>query len=234
MKFFKRPWLPTTLPALVVWYTNFVMKLNDFAVELGILPAVVQQIADDRDTVQWLANAQEVYEATGGGLRGFRDNTLFGEKGDADPVVPAFTMPAQPAQFQTRIIERLIDLVEDIQDSDNYSVENIGVPLGIVVPHTDPISPDDWTTTLKGKVLPDMKLEIDWLMGEADGVNLQIQYGEENTWENLGNFPKRPAILTITPRTPNTPQAVKIRGRLLDGNTPVGQYSPEIKLIAAP
>lgn len=233
MKFFKRPWLPTTLPALVFWYTNFVTRLNDFAAELGILPAVVAQMADDRDTVQWLANAQESFEATGGSLRSFRDGTLFNEKGDADPVVPSFTMPAQPALFQTRIIERLIDLVEDIQDSDNYT-PGIGAQLGIVVPPADPVSPDDWTTTLKGKVLPDMKLEIDWAMGKASGVNLQIQYGDENTWENGGNYPKRPAILTITPRTPNTPQAVKIRGRLLDGNTPVGQYSPELKLIAAP
>lgn len=233
MKKLRRPWLPVELPALVVWFTNFVTRLNDFAAELGILPAVVQQIADDRDTVQWLANAQESFDATGGSLRSFRDGTLFNEKGDADPVVPSFTMPAQPAQFQTRIIERLIDLVEDIQDSDNYT-PGIGAQLGIVVAPAEPVSPDDWTTTLKGKVLPDFKLEIDWTMGKATGINLQIQYGDETTSENLGNFPKRPAHITIVPRTPNTPQAVKIRGRLLDGNTPVGQYSPELKLIAAP
>ena len=233
MKFYRRPWLPLTLPELAVWFNNFASQLAKIAADFGITPAQLTTVNQDRDTVQWLANAQEAFDATGGSLRSFRDNTLYGEKGDADPIAPGFEMPEPPAQFSTRIIERLLDLVEDVLDADIYTPE-IGALLGIVVPKTDPLAPEDWTTTLKGKVLPDMQLEIDWVMGEADGICLQFQYVGEETWNTGGNYPKRPAILSIPPKTPNTPQAVRIRGRLLKGNSPVGQYSPEINLVAAP
>ncbi len=201
--------------------------------ELGVSADKIAELANDRDTVQWLANAQEAYGANGSGLRAFRDNSLFGEKGDAVPVAPVFVMPNPPTTFSKQIIERLLDLVEDIEDADAYSPD-IGAQLGIVPAKAESLAPDDWTTKLKGKILPAMQLEIDFKIGEADGISLQIQYVGEESWENGGNFPKRPAILTVTPKLPNTPQAVRIRGRLLKGNSPAGRFSDTINLVAAP
>jgi hypothetical protein len=233
MKFYRRAWLPLMLPELSVWFINFTLKLTEFADELGVSAETLKDVGDDRDTVKWLADAQAADAANSAGLRGFRDNTLYGEKNDAEPVAPVYVLPPPPAPLTKRVIERLLELVDDIQDAAAYSPE-IGAQLGIVVPQGERLAPEDWTTEIKGKALPEMQLEIDFVRGEADGINLQFQYVGEETWQNGGNYPKRPAVITIAPKAPNAAQAVRIRGRLLKGNSPVGNYSDTINLVAAP
>jgi hypothetical protein len=233
MKIYRRPWLPVKLPDLEVWFNNFSLKLSQFADELGISRDVTTGITEDRDTVKWLADSQAADEANGGGLRRFRDNTLFGRKGEADPVTPVYILPPPPAVYKTRIIERLLKLVDEIEAADNYST-GIGVQLGIIIPKPEMLVPENWTTRLKCKVLSEMRLQIDFKRGESDGINLQILYPGEETWGSIGNFPKSPAIVTIAPKTANSPQAVRIRGKLLNGNTPVGEYSDLLDVVARP
>lgn len=234
MKIIRRAWLPTSLPELAIWFMNFAMKFAEFGPGLGFSGTEIDAVAEWNDTVQWIADSQETSDANAEGFRKFRENTLFGEKGDPVPVMPSTALPPPPPRVAVLIIEKLVKLVDRIELADSYSTE-LGVQLGIIPSKPAPIAPEEWSTTLTLKrVLPDMELEIDFVRGEADGIRLEYQYVGEETWNNGGNYPKRPAILRIPPKTPNAPVAVRIRGRLLKGNSVVGQYSATLNATAAP
>lgn len=234
MKIIKRAWLPFKLPELAIWFANFAMKFAEFATDLDFTAADVAKVNDWNATVQWLADAQAVSDANADGFRKFRENTLFGEKGDATPIEPSTALPTPPAAFAITIIELLVKLVDKIYDADKYSTE-IGAQLGILPSKAEAIAPEDWTTTLTLKrTLLEMELEIDFTRGEADGIRIEYQYVGEETWNNAGNYIKRPAVVKIPPKSPNTPVSVRVRGRLLQGNTPVGQYSQTINATATP
>ena len=234
MKIIRREWLPTNLALLAIWFANFSMKFAEFATELGFTAADITKVSEWNATVQFLADAQKSSDTNAEGFRKFRENTLFGEKGDPKPIFPSTALPAPPAVFSERIILELVKLVDDIEDSDKYTTD-LGAQLGILPIKPDPISPDDWATVLTlRRTLPDMELEIDFVKGEGDGIKLEYQYIGEDDWNSLGNFIKRPARVKIPQRTPNAPESVRLRGRLLKGNTPVGQYSESLNATAQP
>lgn len=231
LKIIKRSWLPTTLDTLAPWFANFALKFTQFGGGLGFAGAVMTQVGEDNEMVQWLADADEVSEANRAGFRKYRDETLYDEKNSTAPIAPMTDLPAPPAKTPFAIIQRLVNLVERVELADSYT-QNIGAQLGILPTTSDSIAPENWTTSLKVKDLPAYQLEVDFVKGESDGIALQTQIGDSETWTSAGNFGKRPVVLTVTPTTPNAPVSVRIRGRLLKGNSPVGEYSDIVQTVA--
>lgn len=66
------------------------------------------------------------------------------------------------------------------------------------------------------------------------GISLDIQRGNSAEWTRLGNYIQSPALVTVEPTTADTPEKVRLRGRYLRGNTPVGQFSDTVNVVTEP
>lgn len=229
----KRPrkkFLPQTLEALAPWFSNFALKFDQFAVGLGFALTDVQSVNNDNLVVQWLLDAEEAFEANMDGFRNFRDGTLYGEKNDPAPVEPVTVLPATPAILTTSIIARLVKLVERIQLSDTYT-DDIGAQLGILGTEPDSIAPENWKPVLKVKAVPGNQIQVEFVRGDASGILLEMENDGLDTWTEAGKFFGSPAILTVNG---NAPQAVNLRGRFLQKNDAVGNYSDTVNVVTNP
>lgn len=235
MKIIKKKWLPRTLEALAPWFANFAMKFDEFAVGLGFVAADVAKVQNDNLMVQWLANAQTVAEANLDGFRKFRDESLYGEKGDPAPVDPSTALPPQPAALTTNIVERLIKLVERIQIADGYT-ESIGAALGIVAAPEGSIS--------AGEVKPTIQLfpaagnyEAAIVVagrGASDMFDVQARPMTSDTWTTVKSGTGKSIDFKLVPTTPGQPEKFLIRVQLLRKNQPYGQPSDPAYVTVAP
>lgn len=218
------------MEALAPWFSNFALKFNQLAADLGFSGAEIAAVKNDELVVQWLLDAENAFEANLDGFRKFRDESLYGEKNDPAPVEPVTVLPAAPAEFTSAIIERLVNLVERIQLAPKYT-EEIGAQFDILGKPADSIAPEDLKPVLKVKALPNFQIQIEFKRGDTNGILIQTQTGAENTWTEAGRFFSSPAMLTVGC---GTPQTVRLRGRYLMKNEPVGEYSDIFQIVTNP
>lgn len=235
IKRYQRKWLPYALEALAPWFSNFTLKFDEFAVGLGFVAADVVTVQNDNAVVQWLLDAQQAAEANLDSFRKFRDETLYGEKGDPTPVDPSSTLPAQPAALTTNIIERLIKLVERIQLSDTYT-EAVGVALGIVVPPDGNVSSENVKPTIQ--VFPAQNnyeaAAVVANRGNSDMFNIQSRTMSSDAWTTIKSGTGKSVNFTLTPTTPGQPEKFLVRVQLLRKNEPYGQPSDPAYVTVAP
>lgn len=229
----RRVWLPQSLAELAVWFANFAKQLADFAAELDIDAATLAWVNEANATIQWAAQADAVSEANGKAFRNYRDILIYGVRNSPQPSPPPTSLPTPPAELSVAIIDKLVRLVDTIEDADGYNLE-IGAALGIIPIVEGNIAPEEWTTTLSIQDEAAFELIIKFVKGESDGIMLESIVGAGEEWTKEGNFQKSPISLTVTPTVPNTPVAVKLRGRLLKGNKPVGEYTQIYETVARP
>lgn len=222
-RFFPQDWA-----GRILWFNNFAIQFAALAAGLG-LSSKVAQVTDDNLIMQFFGTAMAQGEAFLAAVRQYRRIITTGDIGDPTPDFPANPTLELPKEISTGIFERLDKLIEQIRAADGYTDE-IGALLDILPQGEDSISPGDLKPALKGRSLPASELEIAFVRGKTSGVQLQMQIGDAAE-VNAGNFFQSPAIIKINSATP---VVVKIRGRYLDGNTPVGQVSDIISLVTQP
>lgn len=234
LKFIQRIWLPRTLESLAPWFANFNLKFAQFAAALG-LATHTGNVAKDNDVVQWLLAAREAAEANDAGLRQFRDETLYAQKGDPAPVAPITTLPDPPAAWMTSIIERLDELVEKIFVADSYT-EEIGVQLGIVVPKGEGISPGSVKPTVKCDPAQSGYMFAVTVSnrGEADAADVEVRRAGSETWTVVKTFTGKSVDVTVSPTTPGQPEILQVRIQLKKKNENYGQPSDAVSVTVNP
>lgn len=227
-----RRWFPLSLQARAAWFENFSRQFEEVGASLGFNAAKITAVANDNAMMQFLAEADIAVKAYEKAVMEFRQLITEGDIGDTLPQFPADPNLTAPASVPTGIFERLDRLVDQIENADAYTTE-IGALLGIL-PRGETETPvDELKPELKGRALPNYQPEISFTRGSTGGISIQIQRGNSDVWTDAGNFFKSPAILTITPTIPNTPEAVRIRARYLEGNTAVGEWSDTVNLVVS-
>jgi hypothetical protein len=235
IKKLKRSWLPVSLEALSPWLSNFALKFDEVALGLGFTAADVKIVQDDNTVVQWLLDAQQAAEANLDAFRKFRDETLYGEKGDPTPVDPPTTLPPQPSTLTTTIIERLVKLVERIQLADNYTPA-IGAALGIVTTPEGGISPENVKPTIQ--IFPAQNnyeaAAVVANRGSSDMFNVQSRTMTSDDWKTVKSGTGKSVNFTLTPTTPGQPEKFLVRVQLLRKNEPYGQPSDPAYVTVSP
>ena len=228
----KKPnYLPRALQALAAWYANFNLQFAALAVTLGFDPATISFVRDDERMVQYLADADTAYKANIDGFRGFRDETLYGDIDGTTATLPAPILPTAPTGVPVGIVERLVRLVDQVKVSNSYTIE-IGNQLGIIPPETDIVLEE--MPNIKAEAVPESKISVRFVRGHSEGVAIETKFAKADNWNKHGNFGKSPVVLDIARNADNSPQLVSVRARYLDGNTPIGNYSPIIEVITMP
>ena len=225
-----RRWFPTDFISQVAWFLNFYTQFAIVAESLGFSDAKVKQVKGDNDVMQFLGDAEAQLKAFQKAAAEYRRIITEGDIGDPQPQFPAAPALALPIAVMTGIFERLVKLVKQIQDSDNYTYE-IGALLGILPADKVKIPLADKKLVIKTQPLPASQIEVEFVRGDSDGIFLQTQTGTATKWSDGERFTKSPAILTIAA---DAPAVVRIRGRYLDGNTPAGEFSEIAEEITQP
>lgn len=215
-------YLPTSESLLVIWIQTFAAALATHAATLGIDPATLIIVGNDRDSILLLVNASEEYKNNSSEVIAFKNDVLYGDEGalPATPTLPAAIVP--PLGALNGIVSRIRRLVQQIKSHDNYS-EAIGQDLGVIGP--DPPPPGEIKPTGEVTALPNFQSLIEFVKGDHDGVDIESQVGTETTWTPLAFDGFSPHIDTRPPQTPNTPEQRRYRLRYRDSDVPVGVFS---------
>ena len=161
---------PLSIPAQIIWLTNFANRIPGLAATLGLTPA--QATAAVADCVWLIYVLQEWLQAAhkfGHGATRAADEAQYGD-GSALMVLPVFTPPDLPSNavpVNTGALYRIFALVQTIKNSGKCSDTNAGL-LGIVgaeQPGPDPttLQPAIALVIVNGQVL------VKWNWGGYSG-----------------------------------------------------------------
>lgn len=235
IKIIRKQWLPTTLPQLAVWFANFALKFAEVYASLGFKTDDNAAVQKANETVQWLNDAVEVSDANSAALRSFRDQSLFGEKGDDAPTVPSMDLPAPPAELSSSIIQWLDKLKERIELADTYTPD-IGAQLGIVSTPTDGVSESEVKPTVEAFPASEgyAFAVVVKNRAKADQNELQIRLPNQEAWQSLKTFTGKSCDAEFTPETPGQPVKLQIRVQLYRANRKYGQPSDAVYVTLNP
>lgn len=225
IKIIRRIWLPTTLPELAIWFSNFAKQFDDLFAALGFSAAENTSVQNDNLTVQWLATAMEINEASYSAMKTFRDQTLFGEKNDDAPGVPPTDLPAAPAARTASIIQRLTNLVDRIELADNFTPD-IAALLGIVAVKTGDIAEGDVKPSVEAFEGAE-NFEFAVVVtnrAKADQCDLQMRLPGQESWQSLKMFTGKSCNARYQPADGQSIK-IEIRVQLYRSNEKYGQPS---------
>jgi hypothetical protein len=225
-------WFPSSLQDRAAWFENFSAQFADVAVLLGFVASDVTAVTADNAAMQLMAGAAVTLDAHADAIRQFRIVLTEGNIGDPTPLWPndmAFGDPVTPA---TGIFERLDNLVKRIRVAPSYTAE-IGGLLGIIPKKGDDLVADELKPSLKAAAMPGNVVQVDFVRGKTDGVQIETLIDGNGGWTSSGKFFKSPAVLNIPDGTGN-PHAVQIRARYVMGNDAVGLNSDIIQVVTTP
>ncbi|MBC7899346.1 MAG: hypothetical protein H7070_04780 [Saprospiraceae bacterium] len=87
---------------------------------------------------------------------------------------------------------------------------------------------------LKTVSLPGSVVQVGFVKGNTDGIVVETKIDRADAWTDAGRYFKSPVELVIPGNPQNLPRSVQVRARYVDGNTPVGQYSPVVTTATQP
>ena len=226
-------WFPGSLQERAGWCANFSIQFTDNAVALGFTAADATANAADCALVVDMAAIMTQFDAYSAAIRQYRDLVLEGEDGNLTPAFPDLPSYNNPSGPEAGVFDRIDKLVRRIRVSPAYT-EEIGALMGIL-PQSVTRPPDnEMQPTLRSETLPGSVIEVKFKRGSTDGIVIETKVGDSETWTEAGKFVVSPAELVIPGKGPNTSSFVQIRARYLDGNSPIGQYSPAISTVTQP
>lgn len=226
-----RSYVPQSQQERAAWFQNFSVQFAAAANSLGFTAAQVTAVTDDNSDVQFCAAATVELEAFITAFRQYRKTLMEGDTGDPTVNYPPNPTAVPTAKVPTGIFERLDNLVGRIRLSPGYTPE-IGALLGILPQSTGRPAPEQ--PTLKTDSLPGSVVKVKFVRGESDGVALEMKIDNAETWSDAGRFYSSPVELVIPANAQNLPRAVQFRARYVEGNTPVGLFSPVITTATLP
>lgn len=179
----KNFYLPKAENARVSWIQNFDVKLPNYAAKYGISAA---ELADVRQSSLGLAfyvgYAGQIAEYSKK-MNTFKVELASGSIGALSlPVAPSIGTP--PALPPAGIFKRVASVVSKIKNHLQYT-ENDGIDLGIEGTVSRTVDPSVVKPVISVRIITDGHPEINWTKGGHDGIEIQVDKGN-NTWQFLG------------------------------------------------
>lgn len=225
-------WAPAGLQELAAWFENFSTNMQTLGASLGFSTAELAAIDADAVMLTQLAANDIASRTYVDGVRAYRKIITEGDIGDPAPVFPTdFTNPPTTA-VAPGLFERLDRNVTRVRAAANYTNE-IGEVLDIIPSRSDDIAVVDLKPVLKASTQPGNVVEVSFVRGKTDGVEIETMVDGTGGWVSSGRYLKSPAVLNV-PNGTGAPRAVQIRARFVDGNLAVGQNSDTVNVVTTP
>lgn len=229
-------YMPTNETNLDTWFQNFSNKMQTAGNQHGFSADEIKQTADDYSVLHSLIHGAETMRVNASEYTAYKNIVVFGGATSPTPAFPAMSLPTEPTftvGIKAGIVERTRALVKRLKVSPNYN-ESVGQDFQVIGTTNDRSVNGDAKPVLKIKALANSLVEISFVKGEADGIELELQRGSETGWTRIGKFIKTPAEDDTPTITPNTPEVRRYRGRFLEGNKPVGLFSDIASIVTTP
>jgi hypothetical protein len=225
-------WLPEREADRLVWLQNFALKLNLYVGTVGVTAGDVAAVSFHRDIFQWAVNRAAQIRTASQDLTEWKRILTEGPPGapigDA-PAAPVY--PAAPAgKPAPGIFPLIVALAERIRNTAGYTTA-MGENLGIVAPAAAPPLGDPSFTA---RAEAGSEVRLDWVKGASDGVIVEGQRAAETAWTLLGTDRFSPYVDGREPLVAGQPEVRRYRMRYLDGDEPVGDYSPVATVTTVP
>ena len=225
-------WLPTREADRLVWIQNVALKLTVHLGTAGIVAADVTFVEGVRDTYQWILNRSDQLNTAKQDVNEWKRIFADGPVGTplgALPTAPAY--PLGPLFIPTAgSFDQIVVLMERIRNTDGYTTA-IGEDLGMVPPVGGAVLGDPSFTATS---LPNSLTRLDWVKSSSDGVIVESQRADEVVWTMLGTDRFSPYLDGREPLVVGDPEVRRYRARYLDGDDPVGNYSPIVTVTTVP
>jgi hypothetical protein len=229
-------YLPTNETNLDTWLLNFSTKAEASGDQHGFSSDEIKRIKDDYSVLHSLVQGSENVRVNQKEYVAYKKIIVFGRATDPTPNFPTMTSPTTPAfavGIESGIVKRIRAFVKRLKASANYN-EAVGQDFQVINPTTDKFIAATAKPVLKIKASANSMVEISFVKSESDGIELEIQRGNDTSWMRIGKFIKTPAEDDTPTITPNTPEVRRYRGRFLEGNKPVGQFSDIVSIVTTP
>lgn len=231
-------YFPDTEEKMPAWFSNFAAKLDFFLPQIQLVdkPAILLGVQNDSQMVSYLINRyKSEFDASRTSVAAWANAMLRG--GDAINGTPTQIKPFPAApdydgpMVAPNIVGRTRALVQRIKTAGGYTVL-MGREMGIVATSSD----HEMTAPLLKDIqeLSDYRLRAGWLKGEADAIELQVNFGQ--------GYPRRGQRLSRTPFTAEIevpsgttgPIAATIRAVYIEDDARTGEFGPEYPVNLRP
>lgn len=135
-------WFPRRLLEQAAWLLNFHAQADATGTTYGLIAAEVDQIKDDRNMLEFLADTMGTINVYTDAIRGYRDGVLEDPIDGTTPTFPANITLAPPTAIPRGMFERIIDFSNRIKASAAYT-QAVGELYGIVPSTPDPLAPSE-------------------------------------------------------------------------------------------
>lgn len=222
----RTPWLPAKRASRVTLFTNFLAKINGYAVVLELSVPEVTRLTTICNIFLEVDAYVESCKATMEALIEWRDRVLEDETDKGTPVdAPAFTNFALPGGSFYGVLDEFRRMVEQLKTKDGYTLE-IGEDLMIVGNEVGP-TPENISPQLTLEARPNYGVRVAGLMKGMSAVRIEYRRKGGPSWTMAGVLTSLPSEITIAPQTPGEPESGHIRAIYLVKNAPEGDYSPD-------
>lgn len=215
-------YLPTQEPALVVWYNNFQLKFNTYALTIGFVAGDVTNVQNDYAMLAYIVNLAAIFKEEAKERVQYKDTFLDGPLGVITPAAPTVPTIAPPAVIPPPgILPRLRAIVQRIKAHPNYTAA-MGQDMGIVAPAATPGTPKPTATA---DAQPGSQILLKWVKGAFDGVYIESQRANETTWTLIGMDTSSPYLDSRPPLVVGQPEVRRYRLRYFANDVATGDYS---------
>ena len=224
---------PSSMDARAAWHANFALQLPGLQAKYSIDAQVLKDVQADNAWMQHWVQAKHDADAIGQQMTKYF-NTIAGPHDTAKPPAPInFSLSGVvPAEVPPGIEKRVRALAAMLKGLLNYSPVD-GELLGIVAGSSAPVDPATLFPTFTLRTLANFELEATF---RKHGMSaLKFEYRHKNgPWLPAGMLINSPGKFAIVPAVPGEAEQIEIRAILLEGNTPVGNYSDAKPAFIAP
>jgi hypothetical protein len=221
--------LPQTDADKVVWLNNFSAKIGTYATQVGITPAEITSINNDKAFFSYVITMHDAYKQTLNNITAYKNllrKAVAQQHIGALPAAPV--LGTAPTAVPEGIFDRVSKLAQRIKASVNYT-EAMGQDLGIIAPEVN----IDLTS-----LQPELRVKLDAgrpfikaTKGIADAIDLFVNRNDGNNFISLGRLLK-PEFIDTTNLPSTTPLAEwEYRAMYVIGNDNVGVMSPTVSVV---
>jgi hypothetical protein len=223
---------PVRLQEILAYLLNLDSKLGNFAATLGITPAELDMVHQDRENFEYIYNYAGQLKADYEAFQSYKKAMFTGAEGPL-PEAPSFTSVSLPGPGAAGIIARQKRFKAKIMSSDGFTPQ-IGEALEMIKPSPVPPSPDDLKPLVTGHAMPDGRVEFRCSKLGQDAIRLESKLPNVEGWSVAQESTMAKFSMTLPEQFRAQPVQMLFRARLLRKNQPVGEYSPVISVITNP
>lgn len=223
---------PVTAQDINLYLNNLDLKLVNYSSTLGVTPAELDMVHQDRVNFEYIFNFTNQVKADYEAYFSYKRSMFEGPEA-ALPEAPSFSSFTLPGPGAAGIIARQKRFKARIMNSDGFTVQ-IGEALEMVKPSPAPPSPADVKPSVTAVAHPDGKIDFRCSKQGMDAIRLESKLPNVEGWTVTQESTMARFSVTLPEQFRQQPVQMLFRTRLLKKNQPVGEYSPVISVITNP